>query len=193
MRKHIFDRRRSLCGPFAGRLFLTIQGNFAGTAFIFNDGQNIACRWHAAKAKNLNRCCGASFGNLLALIVDQRADFARFPADNKDVAAFQCAAFDKHSGNSAAALIQLRLDNDGFGCTIRIGTQFHQFGLQRQLFEQGIKAGLFQSRNFDILNIAAHRLDDNFMFQQAFANLLRVGAFLIHFVDRDDHRHASGL
>ena len=48
-------------------------------------------------------------------------------------------------GNCAAALIQLRLDNDGLGGAIWISAQFHKLSLQRKLFKQSIKTGLFQS------------------------------------------------
>lgn len=110
-----------------------------------------------------------------------------------DVAAFQRAAFDKHGGNRAAPLIQLRLNHHGLRLTVGVGGQFHDFGLERQFFEQFVKVKFFQCRNLNILNLAAHLFDDDFMFEQAFTDLLRVRAFLVDFVDRDDERYASGL
>ena len=52
-------------------------------------------------------------------------------------------------------------------------------------------AGL--GRNFDILHVARHLLDDDLVFQQPFADLLRIGFRLVDLVDRNDHRHAGRL
>ena len=87
----------------------------------------------------------------------------------------------------------MRLDHDALCGAIGIGAQFHKFGLQRQFFEQIIKSGFLQRRNFHILNLAAHRLNDDLMLQQALTNTLRICAFFVHLVDRNDHRDASGL
>ena len=43
------------------------------------------------------------------------------------------------------------------------------------------------------MNVAAHGFDHDLMFQQTLAHLLRICAFLIDLVDRNDHRHICGL
>ena len=48
-------------------------------------------------------------------------------------------------------------------------------------------------RDFDILNIARKRFDDDIILQKLFTHLLRIGFMLVGLGDRDDHRNASGL
>ena len=114
-------------------------------------------------------------------------------ADNENIAALQRAALHEHGCDSAAALVQLRLHHDGFSRAIGIGLQFHDFCLQSQFFEQGIKAGFLERRNLDVLNFTAHSFHDNFMLKQTLTHLLRICAFLVDLIDSNDHRHIGSL
>ncbi len=77
------------------------------------------------------------------------------------------------------------------GGTIGVGFQFQNLGLQRDRFEQFIKALTGLSRHFDILHFTGHLFDDDFVLQQIRADLIRVRFRLIHLVDGHDHRHVS--
>ena len=114
-------------------------------------------------------------------------------ADDNDIANLQRAAPDENGCKRATTLVELRFDDRPFGRTIRIGLQFKQFGLQRNFLDQLVEAGLLERRHFDVLHVARHFLDDDFILQQRLTHLLRIGFGLVRFRDRDDHRHACGL
>ena len=100
---------------------------------------------------------------------------------------------DEHGRERAAALVELGLDHRAFGGAVGIGLQLEQFGLEQDLLDQLVEAGLLERRDFDVLDVAAHRLDDDLVLEQLLADLLRIGAGLVDLVDRDDHRHAGRL
>ena len=129
----------------------------------------------------------------MPLVVNQRADLAAFCTNNKDIASLQSAALYQHGRNCAAAFIKLRLNHNGFRRAIRIGLEFHDFGLKRKLFEQIVQAGFLKRGDFNVLNIAAHRFDNDFMFKQTLTHLLWICAFLIDLIDGHDHRHIGSL
>ena len=103
------------------------------------------------------------------------------------------AALDEHGRERAAALVELGLDHRAFGGAVGVGLELEDFGLELDRFEQLVEVGLLGRRDFDVLDVAAHVLDDDLVLQQLLADLLRLGIRLIDLVDRDDHRHAGGL
>ena len=105
----------------------------------------------------------------------------------------QRAALDEHGGERTAALVELGLDHRAFRGSLGIGLQLEDFGLELDRLEQFVEVGLLLGRDFDVLDVAAHVLDDDLVLQQLLANLLRLGVRLIDLVDRDDHRHACRL
>ena len=142
--KQIFKIWRDLRRANLGRLFLTIQSHFAGTRFVFNDGQNVPCRWNTGQTKHFDWGCRASLGYLLSLFVDQSTNLAALCADDEYVTTLQRSALHKHSCDSTAPLIELRLDHNGFRRAVWIGFQLHELSLQGKLFKQIIKASLLQ-------------------------------------------------
>ena len=50
-----------------------------------------------------------------------------------------------------------------------------------------------QGRHLDILNIAGHRLDDDFVLQKVGADLGGIRRRFVDLVDRNDHRHLGCL
>ena len=87
----------------------------------------------------------------------------------------------------------LRLDDDAFGGTVRIGLQVEDFGLQQDRLEQLVEIGALGRRHFDVQHFTAHRFDEDLMAQQFRAHLLRIGVMLVDLVDRHDDRHAGRL
>ena len=114
-------------------------------------------------------------------------------ANHQNIADFQRAAPHQHSGQWPLALVQLGLDHGRLGSAIGVGAQFEQFGLQQDLFDQRVEAGAGLGRHFDILHITRHLFDEDFVFQQALADLLRIGFGLVCLGDRHDHRHTGRL
>ena len=188
-REHVVDRNRRLCGALELRLLLAEGSDFAGASFVFDDGQDFTCPRHTGEAKDFDRHRWCCLLNLLTLVVDERADFARFLTHDEDIAGLQRTATDKQRRNGAPALVELRLYHNSFSSAIRISFELHQFSLKRKLFQQIIEPGLLQSRYFDILHFATHLFDDDFVLEQALTDTLRVSTVLVALVDRNDHRH----
>ena len=115
----------------------------------------------------------AGFLHLPALVVDHRADLARDRADDEDVADPQRAALDQHGRERAAALVELGLDHRAFGGAVGIGLQLEDLGLQLDRLEQLVEIGLLERRDLDVLDVAAHVLDDDLVLEQLLADLLR--------------------
>ena len=192
-REHIFKVRRHRCGALAGDLFLTIGGNLTSARFIFHDRHLVACHRHARQAQHLDRDRRTGGLDLLALVIDQRTHLAAFRADDERVADLERTATHQHGGDSATALVELRLDHIAFGGAIGVGGQFHQLGLEQDLLDQLVQPGLLERGYLHVLHVAAHILDHDFMFEQALTHLLRVGFGLVALVDSHDHRHAGRL
>ena len=127
------------------------------------------------------------------MVVDQRADLAARGAGDEHVADAQRAALDEHGRERAAALVELGFDHRAFGGAVGVGLEFEDFGLELDRFEQLVEVGLLGRRDFDVLDVAAHVLDDDLVLQQLLADLLRLGVRLVDLVDGDDHRHAGRL
>src|SRR3546814_2524788 len=88
-------------------------------------------------------------------------------SDLKDVADLQRPATHEDRRDRAAALVELRLDHRAFGGAVGVGLQLHDLGLHRDRIEQFVEAGLLERRHFDILNVAAHFLNPQPLFEQA--------------------------
>ena len=113
--------------------------------------------------------------------------------DNDNITHPQRAAPDEDRRERTAPLVELGFDHAAFGGAVRIGFQFEQFGLKLDFLDQRIETGFLECGDFDILHIARHFLDDDFILQQRLAHFLRIGFGLVTFGDRDDHRHARCL
>ena len=136
---------------------------------------------------------GPASVNLAALVVDHRPDLARRGAGHEHIADAQRAALDEHGRERAAALVELGFDHRAFGRALGVGLELEDFGLELDRLEQFVEVGLLGRRDFDVLDVAAHLLDDNLMLQKLLADFLRLGLGLVDLVDRDDHRHAGRL
>ena len=69
----------------------------------------------------------------------------------------QRAALDQHGRQRAAALVELGLDHRAFGGAVGVGLQLEDFGLELDRLEQLVEVGLLDRRDFDVLDVAAHR------------------------------------
>ena len=179
--------------PLAVEHALAIGRDFAGARLVLDHGERIAGRRNGREAEHFDGNRRAGFLHLAAVVVDQRADLAAGRARDEHVADAERAALDQHGRERAAALVELGFDHRAFGGAVGIGLEFEHLGLQLDRLEQLVEVGLLGRRDFDVLDVAAHVLDDDLVLQQLLADLLRLGFGLIDLVDRDDHRHARGL
>ena len=108
--------------------------------------------------------------------------------DNEDITLAQRTGLDQNGGNRAAAHIQLRLNHSTCRSPVRVSFQFKNLSLKRDGFQQVIQPFASNGRDFDILHIARHLLNNHLMLQQVGTNLVRVGFRFIDLVDRYNHR-----
>ena len=190
----LFQRRRGAhgCAFVLARLLAVIR-DLARLRFGIDHVQRIARPRRAGQTQHFDRHGRAGFGDHLALVIDQRPHLAPLLADDKDVALAQGAVLHQHRRHRATARVQLGLDHRTRRLTARVGAQLQQFGLQRDGFQQRVQPFAGLGRNFDILHIARHLLDDDGMLQQLLAHLVRVRLIFVDLVDRHDQRHLGRL
>jgi hypothetical protein len=95
----------------------------------------------------------------LTLVVDHRTNLAALLADDKDITDPQRTAPNQNGRHRAASLVQLRLDHTALCGAIGVGLEFQQLGLEQDLLDQRIEAGLLERGYLHILHLAAHFLD----------------------------------
>ena len=173
--------------------FCAVFGDFAGLRLGLDHVQHVARLGRTVQAEHLDRNRRTGFLDPLALVVDQRADLAALLADDKDVALAQRAVLDQNRRDRAAAHVELRFDHGTLCGAVRVGLQFQNFGLQRDRLEQFVQTLAGVGRDFDVLHVAGHLLDDHFVLQQVGAHLVGVRLGLVDLVDRHDHRHLGRL
>ena len=155
--------------------------------------KNIARFGCTVQTQNLDRGRWACFLDTFTTVVDQSAHLAVLLADNKDIAKTQCALLDQDSRHGATAHVKLRLDHGALGGPVRVHLELQKLGLKRNRLKQLVKSLTGHGRDFDILHVTGHRLDDDFMLQKIGAYLVRIRIGLVDLVDRHDHRHLSRL
>ena len=186
---HSSTSRRALFFRSVGTVFRNLAGLCFGRCHV----QNVAGFWCAVQAKDLYGNRWASFIHAFTFVVDQRADFAPLLTNNEDIAALQRTSFNQNRRNWATAHVKLCLDHSTLGGAIWVSFQFEQFRLQRNRFEQFIKALACDCRDFDVLYFTGHLFNDDRMLEQIRTNLIWVRSRTVTFVDRNNHRHVGRL
>ena len=136
-----------------------------GAGFLFA-GQNIelgAGLGHTVQAEHLHGRRWAGLLDALALVVHQRANFAKVVAADHDVADLQRALTDEQRGGWAAGFHAGF--NDISDClAVGVGLQFEHFGLEQDHAEQLVDISGFQRGDIDKNGFAAPLLADDAFF-----------------------------
>ena len=82
---------------------------------------------------------------MLTARVDQRTDTAIGRAGDDGVARMQRAALHEHGGHRAAALVEVRLDDEAGGQSIGVRAKLEHVGLQQDGLEQVVDVQLLSS------------------------------------------------
>ena len=137
----LFQRRAGTgTGAFFLGLFLAVLGYFAGLRLGLDDVENVARLGRAVEAQHLDRDRRPGLVHALAAVVDERTHLAPLLADDENVAPVQGSLADQNRSHRTAADIELGLDHGAFGGTVGVGLEFHDLGLQRDRFQQLVKA-----------------------------------------------------
>src|SRR5918995_826233 len=100
------------CHCLVTRQSLAIFRDLASTRLALDRCETVAGARRALQAEHLDGRRRAGFLELLATIVEDSADAAPFAARDDDVADHQRAGLHQHGRHRAAALLELRLDDD---------------------------------------------------------------------------------
>src|SRR5439155_1735571 len=151
--------------------------------------EDIPRRGTAAEPLDLDRVGRAGALDLLAARVDQRADSARVCADDDRVSLLQGAVLDQHGRDGASPAVQPALDDHAPGCTVRVGFELQDLGLERGHLEELVDARPLLRRRRDVDRLAPPLLRDEAMVGELTLDALGIGLGLVHLVHDDEDRH----
>ncbi|MNE23458.1 hypothetical protein D3C80_1167130 [compost metagenome] len=130
---HHLLERTALAGLAGNRLVasktLAILGDFAGTSFVFDDGEAVTGSRRAGKTEHFDRGCRTGFLDVVALVGDESTNTAPLIAGNDDLARLQRTLLDEHGRNRTTTAVELGFNDRTFGSTRRVGLQVENFGL----------------------------------------------------------------
>ena len=129
--------------------------DLARPALVAEHHELVAGLRHFGQALDLDRDRRAGFVDRLAVLVEHRADAAEARAGQHDVAALERAALHQHGRDRAAALVELRFDDEALGHRVLGRLQLEHLGLQQHLLEQRVDALAGLGRDADERRIAA--------------------------------------
>ena len=166
--EHLFQRSTSSggqCDPFVARGIGTEAGDFTGAGFTLHHTQFIARTRGAGQAEHFCRFARAKLVNLVAMIIDQSANFAPFGAGHNDVAHTERAALNQRRRYSTASTIKFGFDHDAFGRPVRVCFKFEQFGLEDDQLLEAIKTSFLSGRDLDGDHFTAQLFDHKVVLQ----------------------------
>ncbi len=143
---------------------LTILGDLASTAFVFDDGELVTGSRRTRQAEDLDRHGRARFLDVIALVVDQSAHTAPLIAGHDDLAG---AAYPSGRARSqrATATVELGFDDRTFGRPVGWAFRSRIFGLQQHASSLS-RLSACSSPNFDVENFTTHGFDEDFVLQK---------------------------
>src|SRR5580700_6132728 len=146
---------------------------------------------HALQAQNFDGCRRTSLLDGAATIVEHCAHLAVHRAHDKHIAHMQRAVLHDHSGYRSATFIHARFQHGSLRRHVGIGLQFAHVTDQQNHFQQLGNIFLGFGGNFHHHRVAAPIFRHQTLFRQLPLHALYLRVRLIHFVDRDDDRHAG--
>ena len=148
---------------------------------------------HIIQAQDFHRGGRQRLFHLFTPVVHHGTDLAVAGTDQDGVPDVQGAPVDQHRSHRASALIQLGFDDGTVGRQFRVGFQFQHIGYQQDHFQQVTDTGLLTGRNRHHDGVATPGFRNQTMFRQLLHDEVRVGPFLIDFVDGHDDGHLGGF
>ena len=130
---------------------------------------------------------------MVAARVDQGAHATVARARDNRIARLERTALDENGGNRAAALVEVRLDDEAGRKSIGIGLELEHVGLQKDGLEQVVDADALLGGNVDEHVRAAPFLGNDAVFHQLLAYAVGRGAGLVDLVDGNHDRHVRRL
>ncbi len=119
---------------------LPLVGNFFRRFLILGYNQFITGLWNIVKAHQLYRCGGTGFFYALAMLILHGTHPTEAWTRNKGISYVKCPILNQYICNGTLAFIHAGFQDNAVGTSIRVGFQFHQFGLDQDLFKKIVYA-----------------------------------------------------
>ena len=161
--------------------------------FVRGHSKIITSAWRTVQPKQFYRLGRSCLLRIAARIVQHRSDAAVELSGNDDIALLQLTVLHQHRRNRTTASIQPRFDYDTLGRCFVNCRQFQQFRLQRYRFQQFVHAFPGDRRDLLELHVTAPSFWHQILRRQLIGHAIRVSAFKIHLVDRNNDRHLRRL
>ena len=182
-----------------GLLFLqagthrTLFSEFAGIALVFEHAELVARGRNARQAQNLNGVGRRSLLGMIAVRIDKRADATVALASDNGIARLERAALHEHGSHRAAALVEVRFDNEARSQSVGVGLELKDVSLKDDGLEQVVDAELLLRGNVHEHVGAAPLFGDNSMLDEFLTHAVGLRAGLIDLVHGNHNRHVCGL
>ena len=167
-------------------------GHRSGDLLVGCDTELVAGFGHERQTEHLDRRGRTGRLDLLALVVDHRADLAPGRTGDDRVADLQFALVDEDGGDGATAVVEVGLEHDALRPTGRVGGELFELGDDGELLEQVVDADVLQGRHLDDDRVATPGLGNEFVLGELRQHALRIGVVLVDLVDRHHDRHVGG-
>src|SRR6478736_273561 len=177
--------------PLAG---LTLLGDLARHPVVLDDDEVLAGAGNGAQTQDHRRAGRAGLGELVAELVEHRADAAVGRTGDDRVADAERAALDEDGRDRAAAAVEVRLDDQTLRLALRVRPEVERrVGGQDDRLEQLVEVEVGLRGDVDEHRVAAVLLGHQAVLGQLATDLGRVRLRLVDLVDRDHDRHAGRL
>src|SRR5690606_37012557 len=192
--EHVLQLGRLLTGQLdLAELALAEQRDFPRLLLVSHHGHLVTRFRGAIQAEDRDGNGRAGFLHQVAVFVKHGTHPAVVQAGQHHVALTQGTVLDQYGGNRATALVQPRLDDHTAGRSRGLGLELEYLGLQQDRFQQIVDTGTDLGRYVDKLGVAAPLFRDDIPRSEIVLDAIRIGAFLVDLVPRDDQRNARGL
>src|SRR6478672_2537790 len=173
---------------------LALLGDLAGHAVVLDHDEVLARTRHRGETEHHRGTRRVGFLDVVAVLVEHRADPAVAGTGDDRVAHAQRSALHQDRRDRAATAVKVSLDHETLGVLVRVGPQVERrVGGQHDGLEQLVEVELGLGRDVDEHRVAAVLLGHQAVVGQLTAHLGRVRVRLVDLVDRDHDRDTRGL
>ncbi len=167
--------------------------NAASHFFLIDNKEFVTGFGQAVKTLNFHGHGRTGGFDFLALVVEHGANFTEVNAADEAVTLIDGTLGDEHGTDRTASFVELGFDNVAASVLVRIGLEFQNFSLKEDHFEQFVQTGLLLGRDMGEDGVTAPVFGNEALFGQFSFDVVRIGSFLINFVDCDHDRNAGSL
>ena len=156
-------------------------------------GEIVTITKNGIESDNLHRYRRSGGFDLFARIVCHGPNTAYRRSDNDGIARMERAVLNQNCRHRSAAAVKLRLNDNSFRATVRIGFEFLHLRDKKNHFQQLRQSFFRESGHRHANRITAPFFRNQVVFCQLLLDIFRIGAGLVDFIDRHDDRNSCRL